>query len=108
MDYKIHADTPARVHAQQNDLLDFAPKSPLAMCMGAPDPYAAQSALLAYQWFATQGVRATVADIGQMVQYVPYISAMGNRDYHGSVEAPVCMAWARQYVFDALRRQARR
>jgi pimeloyl-ACP methyl ester carboxylesterase len=108
LNYKIHSSTPARVRVLQNDLLNFAPKSPLAMCYGWSDTYAQQSAQSAFQWFASQGVRTTLADIGMMVQYMPYTEAMGNRDYHGSVEAPVCLAWAREHVFDAYRRQGHR
>lgn len=100
MRYKRNPSEPARLHTQQNDLLDFVPKSPLSMCYGWPDPHARQNAQLAYQWFASQGVQTELGDIQLMVQYLPFIVGMGHRNYHADIEAPVCMAWSRQHVFD--------
>ncbi len=99
---------PARLRSQQNDLLNFAPKRPLSLCYGSADPHAMANAQQAATFFATQGVAVATSDIQAVPSYKTFIAQMAGKDYHSNVEAPACVAWARQYVFDPLRTGAGR
>jgi hypothetical protein len=106
VDYLRHADMPARRHVQDNDLRNFTPVAPMAVCYGDPDPHAMFNAQAAAAYFESQGVAITVTDIESVAQYQNFIQQMGSKNYHSFIEAPACVAWARQFEFDPIRRAA--
>jgi dienelactone hydrolase len=101
--YLTHPDEPARVHVEANDLRSFAPRAPLAVCYGAKDAQALANGQAAAAYFLTRGVSVASTDIETVPELQAFIMQMGNKDYHGNVEAPACTAWARQAMFDPLR-----
>jgi hypothetical protein len=103
--YIANPEEPARLHVQANDLRTFAPRSPLTVCFGAKDTQAMSNALSAASYFETRGVTIGTTDIETIPDLQNFIAQMGDDDYHGNVEAPGCTAWARQAMFDPLRRQ---
>ena len=101
-DYLNKPDQPARQHALANDLRDFVPVAPLTVCFGDPDTFAQANALAAASWFQGQGVTIGQADVQNMAEYAAFIAQMGSKNYHSNVEAPACVAWAREFAFDPI------
>lgn len=56
--------------AVENDLLDFKPTAPTALCAGARDPVVpAKNMITAVTYFASQGVQVTPVDVEQVPQF---------------------------------------
>jgi hypothetical protein len=106
--YMNNPDEPARIHVLANDLRNFAPVAPMAACYGDPDSEATFNAKAVATYFQSRGVSITLADIEDVEQYRNFIQHMAGKNYHSLVEAPACIAWARQFEFDPIRRAARR
>jgi pimeloyl-ACP methyl ester carboxylesterase len=102
--YLANPAEPARVHVEANDLRTFAPVAPLAVCYGAKDPQAMSNGQAAAAYFRTRGVTIATTDIQAIPELQQFIAQMGGQNYHGDIEAPACSAWARQSMFDPLRK----
>jgi pimeloyl-ACP methyl ester carboxylesterase len=104
--YISNANEPARVHAKENDLRSFTPRTVMNLCYGSDserDYYAGFNVSRAIDYF---GSGAIANDIEQMPQYRSFIdkSEAQGAQYHGNIEAPACTAFARRSVFDPLRK----
>jgi len=107
--YQANPDFPARRRAAQNDLLDWKPKAPVALCGGARDPVVPfRNTATATTYFATQGVQVTPIDVEQVPQFGPTIAvqvaaAPDLSTYHGTIVPPLCLSLAKNQFFDPRR-----
>ena len=96
----------ARKRTAQNNLLDWKPKAPMALCAGSRDPVVpVKNMVSAATYFASQGVQVTPIDVEQVPDFAPVIAAQVAADpglltYHGTIVPPLCVALAKNMVFD--------
>ena len=104
--FKSDANYPARKRTAENDLLDFKPTSPTALCMGSRDPVVpVKNMVSAVTYFAGQGVQVTPVDVEQVPQFKPVIDAQvaaapDLSTYHGGIIPPLCASVAKNQFFD--------
>lgn len=102
-----------RLHAQQNNLLqDWTPTSKTFVCYGSLDTMATPNAVAAQAYFLSRGVASLLTMEDLETETHPVIAQWMDTQtplhppgagYHGKVQAPACMSWARHAVFDTLR-----
>ena len=99
----------ARRRLVENDLLDWAPKAPTALCAGSRDPVVPfANTVAAATTFAGKGAPVTPIDVEQVPQFQLAIEAQvaaapDLSTYHGTIVPPLCNALAKSQVFDPLR-----
>ncbi len=102
-------DSPVRRRLAQNSLLDWAPKAPMTLCSGARDPVVTyQNALWAVEYFAGRGAQVGTVDVELIPAFQPSIAAQvaaapDLSTYHGGIVPPLCLAVAKNQVFDPLK-----
>lgn len=102
-----------RVRARQNNLLqDWTPTSKTFVCYGSLDTMATPNALAAHAYFVSRGVSSLLKMEDLETETHPVIAQWMDTQtplhppgagYHGRVQAPACLSWARHAVFDTLR-----
>ncbi|MBP8307991.1 MAG: prolyl oligopeptidase family serine peptidase [Burkholderiaceae bacterium] len=104
--FKTDVTYPARKRAMENDLLDFKPTAPTALCAGARDPVVpAKNMITAVTYFAGQGVQVTPVDVEQVPQFRAAIDAQvaaapDLSTYHANIVLPLCASVAKNQFFD--------
>ncbi|MBC3882651.1 prolyl oligopeptidase family serine peptidase [Undibacterium sp. LX40W] len=101
----------ARAHVEQQNLLkDWTPKAILGVCYGTPDNMATPNALSAQAYFTQRGYQLLRMENVETETTEPIKTWIATQEpkhpdgfgYHGKVEAPACVSWARHQIFDPL------